>query len=152
MWSGLRTMLPRPVFWSILLLICLYAFWRGRKYERLAAGVCLAASIATHFVIGPVPHRYSGIEYGLFGIDLAVLAAFVAIALRSDRFWPLWTAGLQLTISMSHVLKAVDLHLMARAYAAAAVFWSYPILFIIALASWRQHRRGARPGGSAAAT
>ena len=152
MWSGLAPMLPRPVFWSILLLICLYAFWHGRRYERIAAAVCLLASIATHFVIGPVPHRYSGIEYGLFGIDLVVLAVFIGIALRSDRFWPLWTAGLQLTISMSHVLKAVDLNLMARAYAAAAVFWSYPILLIIAAASWRQHRRGSKPGGAIART
>jgi hypothetical protein len=29
---------------------------------------------------------------------------------------------------------------MPRAYAAAAVFWSYPILFIILVASWRTRR------------
>jgi hypothetical protein len=70
-----------------------------------------------------------------------VLVAFVAIALRSDRFWPLWVAGLQLTISMSHFLKAVEPHLMPLAYAAAERFWSYPTLIIIAVAAWRQHRR-----------
>ena len=32
-------------------------------------------------------------------VDLAVLAGFVTVALRSKRFWPLWVAGLQLTTS-----------------------------------------------------
>ncbi len=74
-------------------------------------------------------------------IDLAVLAAFIAVALRSERFWPLWIAGLQLTISISHMLKAIDQDLLPRAYAAAAVLWSYPILLIIVIGTWRGHRR-----------
>jgi hypothetical protein len=49
-------------------------------------------------------------------------------------------AGLQLTMSMAHFLKAIDSDLMPRAYAAAAVFWSYPLLFIILVASWRTRR------------
>ena len=69
-----------------------------------------------------------------------VLAAFIALALRSKRFWPLWVAGLQLTNSMAHVMKAVDLDLVPRAYAAAAVFWSYPILLIIFIGTWRGSR------------
>jgi hypothetical protein len=42
---------------------------------------------------------------------------------------------------MSHFLKAIDLDLMPRAYAAAERFWSYPTLMIIAVATWRAHRR-----------
>ena len=69
------------------------------------------------------------------------LGAFVLVALRSQRFWPLWVAGLQLTTSMSHMLKAVDAGLVPQAYAAAEKFWSYPILFILAIGTWRGHRR-----------
>ncbi len=65
----------------------------------------------------------------------------MTIALRSERFWPLWVAGLQLTMSMSHLMKAIESDLIARVYAAAAVFWSYPILIIIFIGSWRTHRR-----------
>jgi cytochrome c-type biogenesis protein CcmH/NrfF len=43
-------------------------------------------------------------------------------------------------MSMAHVMKAVDAHLLPRVYAAAAVFWSYPILFIILIACWRTRR------------
>jgi len=65
----------------------------------------------------------------------------VAVALRSDRFWPLWVAGLQLTISMSHVLKAIQPDLLPLAYAAAERFWSYPTLLILFIGAWRQHQR-----------
>jgi uncharacterized protein involved in response to NO len=148
-------MLPRTFFWALLLLCCGYALWRGRSDERLVALVCLGASIATRFAISPLSVRYKTVEPGLLLIDLAVLAAFVAVALRSSRFWPLWIAGLQLTMSTSHALKAVDLDLLPRAYAAAAVFWSYPILLILVIGTWRgqrtQHQSESPAQGGASA-
>ena len=137
-------MLPRYIFWGILLSTFAYALWRGRSDERLAASVCVLATIATRFAISPVTERYTGVEVGLLIIDGAVLAAFVAIALRSKRFWPLWVAGLQLTSSLSHLMKVVEFDLLPRAYAAAAIFWSYPILLIIIVGTWRTHRRSRR--------
>ena len=134
-------MLPRYFFWIVLLLTCGYALWRGRSDERIAAAVCLAASIATRFAISPLSVRYTGVEIGLLAIDATVLAAFIAIALHSQRFWPLWVAGLQLTSSMAHLMKVVEVDLMPKAYAAAAVFWSYPILLIIAVGAWRSHQQ-----------
>jgi hypothetical protein len=91
--------------------------------------------------ISPLHQRYSGVEEGLLLVDLAVLAGFVAVALRSNRFWPLWVAGLQLTTSIGHVLKGVDQELLPRAYGAALQFWSYPILIILAVGTYRSHRR-----------
>jgi len=134
-------MLPKPVYWTILLLICAYAFWRGRSDERIAAGTCLAASLIQVLVISPTAHRYSGVEVGVMIVDLCVLAVFVAIALQSSRFWPLWIAGLQLTTILGHVLKAVQLSLLPIAYAGALRFWSYPILLIVAIGTWRTHQR-----------
>jgi hypothetical protein len=134
-------MLPKQIFWAIVVLICAYAWLRGRSEERIAATICLLATVATHFLISPLHERYTGVETGLLLIDLGVLAGFVAIALVSSRFWPLWAAGFQLTVSMSHVMKAVDLDLLPKAYAAAAVFWSYPILLVIVVGTWRTNRR-----------
>ena len=137
-------MLPRYFFWTLLLLTCGYALWRGRSDERIVAIVCILATVATRFAISPLTERYSDVEIGLLIIDLAVLAAFVAIALRSHRFWPLWVAGLQLTNSLSHIMKVVEVDLLPRAYAAAAGFWSYPILIILAVGTWRGHQRRLR--------
>lgn len=137
-------MLPKQLFWTIVFLIVAYAWWRGRTEEKVAATTCALAVIATRMMIPPTNVRYSGVELGLLAIDIAVLAAFVAIALWSKRFWPLWAAGFQLTVSMSHLLKAIELDLLPRAYAAAAVFWSYPILLVILVGTWRTHRRRLR--------
>ena len=134
-------MLPPIVFWTLLFVVCATAFVRGRTDERIAAGACAAATLATHFIVGPLKLEYANVEPGLVALDAAMLLTFVVLALRSSRFWPLWVAGLQLTMTMAHVLKAVDLELMPKAYAAAAIFWSYPILLILAVATWRGQRR-----------
>ncbi len=132
------------VFGTLLLATFAFAMWRGRSDEKLAAIACVLAIVATRAAISPLAERYTGVETGLLTVDLALLAAFVAIALRSERFWPLWIAGLQLTNSMAHLMKVAESDLMPRAYAAAAIFWSYPILLIIIVGTWRSHRRSRR--------
>ncbi|MEO7814318.1 MAG: hypothetical protein ABIR87_02620 [Sphingomicrobium sp.] len=130
-------------FWSILLLACGYAMWGGRSDERVVAGACLLASLATKFAVSPIQVRYASLETGLLVIDLLLLLVFIWIALRSERFWPLWIAGLQLTNSISHVMKLVDIDLIPKAYGAAAAMWSYPILLILAVGTWRSNHRPA---------
>lgn len=137
-------MLPRPLFWALLLLACGYALWRGGRDERIAALACLGASLATRLLIAPLHLRYSGVEFGLLAIDLAMLGLFTAVALKSYRFWPLWVAGLQLTTSFGHLFKAVDFDLLPHAYGAATRFWSYPILLILVIATWRGQRQMAQ--------
>ena len=129
------------LFRALLILSCGYALWRGRGEERIVATACLLAVVATKFVVSPLSSRYAGVENGLLFIDLTMLAAFVAIALRSDRFWPMWIAGLQLTGSTAHLMKEVSADLLPRAYGAAAALWSYPILLVLLIATWRGYRR-----------
>ncbi|HEU4498682.1 MAG TPA: hypothetical protein VFR60_05025 [Sphingomicrobium sp.] len=129
------------IFIPLLTAVCLYAWLRGGSDERMVAATCLAGTVATLLAISPLHQRYSGVEEGLMLVDLAVLAGFVIVALRSDRFWPLWVAGLQLTTSIGHLLKGIDQDLLPRAYGAALQFWGYPILLILAVGTYRQHRR-----------
>jgi hypothetical protein len=129
------------LYWPLLTITCGYALFRGRKYERMTALICIVASVVSVLLRAPLHERYMGIEAGDLFVDLAVLAAFIAIALHSDRFWPLWVAGLQLTTSMAHFLRAIDPRLIPQAYAAAERFWSYPILIIVFVGAWRSHQR-----------
>jgi hypothetical protein len=146
MWSGhipMNTMLRVSLFWLLLIMSCGYALWRGRKYERIAALVFVTATILSF--IGHSEHdRYVAIEASDLIIDTSVLVAVVAIALASDRFWPLWVAGLQLVDSMSHLLKAIHADLLPQVYGAAERFWSYPILLILLVGAWRQHQRSRK--------
>jgi hypothetical protein len=129
------------IFRALLVLSCGYALWRGNRDARIVGLICIAATLATRFAVSPISVRYSGVELGLLAVDAAVLIGFVAVALRSDRFWPLWVAGLQLTTSTAHLMKAVDESLLPIAYGAAVALWSYPILIILAIGTWRGHRR-----------
>src|SRR3954471_8355209 len=135
------------LFWTLLALTCGYAFYRGGRYERIVAAVCILGSFATVAVNSPLNHMYVHVEGGALFVDLAVLTAFVFVALQSDRFWPLWVAGLQLTTSVAHFLKALDPHLIPQAYGLAVRFWGYPILLILAGGAWRNHRRRRVPDG-----
>lgn len=133
-------------FWILLVLTCGYALWRGHKYEQMSALVCILASVVSTIWLLLLrryhPVDYSTVEISDLVVDTLVLTAFIVIALLSDRFWPLWVAGLQLTISMSHLLKAIQPELLPMAYGIAERVWSYPTLLIIMAGAWRQHQRG----------
>ena len=139
-------MLSPTAYFIVLLLVSAYAFILGRSDEQLAAGICILASIASVIAMSPLTGRYSHVELGVLLVDVLTLAGFIFLALRSERFWPLWVAGLQLTTLMGHFLKAVELDLMPHAYAAAARFWVYPIFLIIVVGTWRSHQRARSEG------
>jgi hypothetical protein len=135
-------MLSPLQYWTVLLAVSAYAFIAGRRDERAAAIVCILATIGSVLLNSGLAERFSRVEVGVFTVDVLAFAAFTGIALRTERFWPLWVAGLQLTTILAHLIKAVHLNLMPQAYAAAARFWVYPIFLVIVLGTWRsQHRR-----------
>lgn len=131
-----------PTLFRILLaFVALYALWRGNRDERQVGIILVIGVVGTHFAISPVHYRFSELERNVLLVDVAVLAGFLWVALRSERFWPLWMAGLQLTAILGHLLKLIETDLFSRAYGAAMMFWVYPMLFILAAGTWRSHRR-----------
>ena len=128
-------------YFFLLASCCGYAFWRGRGDVRIAAAVCLLATAVTNLVLHSPLDSHRQLETGVLAIDVLVFGAFVWLALSSQRFWPLWVAGLQLTSLLAHLARVSGIDLLPVAYAAAERFWSYPILIIIAVGAARQHRR-----------
>lgn len=128
-------------FICLVILSCGYAFWQGERDSRLMPGICVSATLASAMLLRPLVQRYSGVETSILVIDIATFAGFIVVAMSSFRFWPLWMAGLQLTTLLAHLMVAIDAALVPRAYATAAVFWSYPILLILAFGTWRASQR-----------
>ena len=134
-------MLNPSTYWLIMFVVVAYAYGRGKVDERLAASICAIGSIATVLVRSPGSPYYANVETGVLTIDFVALAAFVLLALRSRRFWPLWVAGFQLTSVLAHFLKAVHWNMIPEVYAAAERFWIYPIFLAIVVGTWRSRRR-----------
>ena len=129
------------IFRILLICVVLYALIRGGRDERAVALMCVIGTIATILVISPLAHRFDNVETGVVAIDVLMFAGFVGVALFSYRFWPLWVAGLQLTTLIGHALKGMSTDLVPQVYGAALNFWSYPIVLILAVGTWRHWRR-----------
>lgn len=125
---------------------CGYALFRGRAESRIVAAVFLIGDLST---LALRSSAYSSVQTGVLVVDILGFIGFTYAALISDRFWPLWVSGLQLTSSMGHLFKAIDADLLPLAYAASLRFWAWPILIILAIGTWRGRRRLKREPSAA---
>jgi hypothetical protein len=129
-------MLRFVIFNLLLFGSCGYALWKGSRDARIVAATCLVAAFASIPIAA-----YGSVEINVLIVDLLVLASFLYVALQSDRFWPLWIAGLHVTTVVAHALKLITGDLVPIAYAVALRFWAYPELIILAIAVWRHNQR-----------
>lgn len=129
------------IYHALMYGACGYALLRGNADSRIVAAVFLVGDLAT---LALRSSTYSSVETGVLVVDILAFIGFTYAALISDRFWPLWVSGLQLTGSAGHLFKAIDTSLMPLAYAAALRFWAWPILIILAVGTWRSRHRASR--------
>lgn len=127
------------LFLIVLVAACSYAGWQGGWPERAGAAIMVAGSILTPVMASHTEWRSP--EYGIFIVDLLMLAAFVNLALYCDRFWPIWVTSFHLIAVTIHVAKLAEPSVAALAYANAAAFWAYPMLVILAVGTWNHRRR-----------
>lgn len=125
-------------FTLIVILCCGAAFWRGREYERWTAVVLLGSAAASALV---ETSKFWQPETGILFIDLALLAFLVVLALRSDRYWPLYAAAFQVIGTLIHVARFADQSVWHSAYAVASIFWSYPVLLTLMAGTWFEARQ-----------
>ena len=86
-------------------------------------------------------------DWGGLTIDLAFLASLIVIAVRADRFWPLWLAALQLVAIGVHGVRAYDPHILPIVYARIVGEIAYPMLALLVIGTVRHHSRALRFGG-----
>ena len=139
-------MVTNLIFDFVLLVCCGYALWRGGAPERSGAVIFLIAVVLTRIAISEAASRFSSVELGILIVDLAVLAALLFLALRAERYWPIWLTALHIVGTAGHIVKLADPDTIRRAYAFALAFWSYPQLFLLAIGTYRHQQRLARNG------
>lgn len=125
------------IFTLVVFACCGAAFWKGRDSERWTAAALLvsaagSAALQTSDFWQP--------ESGILIIDLVLLTYLMALAMRSDRFWPLYAAGFQIVGTMIHIARIADDSVWQSAYATAQIFWAYPVLLALAAGTWLEAR------------
>jgi hypothetical protein len=129
------------IFYTALLAATVYAFRCGGGPEKVVAALLLTAAALTLIVQSSGRLRFSEVELGVFLVDCGLLAGLLAVAMRAERYWPLWMTALQAVAVAGHGAKALNPHVVAWAYAVLLAVWGYPMVALLAVATSRhQHR------------
>jgi hypothetical protein len=137
----------RLIFFNLLLFGCFFYAWlRGGGPEKAAATIILVGSLATPLLTPGLAVRFSSVETGILLVDIVALLALLLVALFAERYWPLWVVALHIVGMAAHGVRMVDPTIMRWAYGFAIAFWSYPMLLLIIVGTWRHQQRLARSG------
>lgn len=134
-------------FILLLFAVCGFALWRGGPPERWGGASFLIASAAT--LVAPLPGGpvFRSLEVELLVIDLALLAALLVLAMKANRYWPMWAAAAHSSAVAVHAAKALRPDLVWPIYAVAASASSILVVLILWIGTLR-HRRRLRTIGS----
>ena len=117
---------------ALLLLVALFALTKGGRPERHVAFILCGMFIA-NLVQAGISGRwtdYGEIPWFRVILDLAGFALILSVALRADRWWPLWVSGVQLLAVLAHLLHVVDASIPPLVY---AVMERWPFWIAIAI-------------------
>lgn len=118
------------IAYNILLFTCCgYALVAGGQAGRYCAIMFIGASFLTAFP-GEVL-QWETTSLGVFGIDLLCFFFLVVLALRFNRGWLIWGAGLQLAGVATHISTIAAPDFSPVAYQMLSAFWSIPLLLVM---------------------
>ena len=131
------------IVYNVVLISCGgYALLRGGQPERIVSLTIILGTALSVLVSSSASYRFKSLELGVFAVDLEVLIIFCAVAVLSLRHWPIWVASLQLVPVLIHLrMMVAPLHVSAYAYGVSIQMWAYPMLFLVAIGTWRHDAR-----------
>jgi hypothetical protein len=140
-----RLVISVPLQLLTALAVCLFALWRGQRYERIIAGIFLADGVLAVLLSDQLQDPQGSLHIWIDGIELAVIAP---IAVRSGAPWLICQAALQL-LRFATVLVHAYAPEVAEPYAYVSLYiiWnlgSYAILVIATLLAMQRAKAEAR--------
>ncbi len=131
---------PRQWFaLAFVVIACGFALWKGGKPERIGGVAMLLAWIIQPFTVDT--KDWLDPQYAAFATDAPLLAVLVWLALRGDRWWPMWASAFQFLGMLMAVIIAVDPRVRPLAYMTAVGLWSYLTVIALVVGTWREARR-----------
>jgi hypothetical protein len=114
--------------------VCSWALARGEWPERAAAITTLVGSLLTpvaNVLLGRFGFHHVG--FSSLAIDGSVLAVNVIIAVRANRWWPVYSAAFHLCQLMTHIARLTRPELMGAYYVGLVIAWSHLALGALAV-------------------
>lgn len=136
----------QAVFIALWLAMCGYAYARGGQPERLIASLFILGALTSLAVAQPIGRVFASVEYGIMTVDAAMFLLMFALAIASARYWPMAMASLQGAEVIGHVARLAVSGIVPPTYFVLTVMWSFPMLLLLGLATWRHRRRLRRYG------
>ncbi len=126
---------------AVGVIVVTFAFLKGDEPERVGGGAYALGALAS--LLLQDDSQLYGPQWGLMLVETVMLAAWVALAWKSRRSWPIWAGALQSVVVMSHVLTTTDVRPPIAAFYAVVNLASYGVLLALALGvlqAWRDRR------------
>lgn len=136
----------RIIIGELILLAVAAGAWRwGGRPERLIASMIVVAA-AINLALGVPAAAYRFVDHAQLLVDGLLLLGTLLVALRANRFWPLWLVALELVSLGVHGVRAYDPQIVPILYARLTAQIIYPMLAVLALGVWHFQRRVRREG------
>lgn len=129
------------IFDVLLLLSCSYAVIMGGGAEKAGSIMLVTAALLSWFATLASAAPYVRMELTIALIDIGLFAGLCFLALIADRYWPLWLTSMQLVTISSHPAFGIADQKIPIAYAVASTIWAYPMLFLLAIGTYRYRVR-----------
>lgn len=118
---------------------CGYALLRGDPSAKVVATTVILGSLLSAVLIEQTSELWQGSEPGVFVIDVIMLMIFVAVMIKSDRFWPIWTTAAQFLSVLAHIGPLLRNAHIAVPFAVSEQLWSWFILAQLAYVTWQRY-------------
>lgn len=137
------------IYAGLFVLCSGYALVAGSAPERIGAAMFVIGNLLSALSQRPYGWAWQSIEVNVFLVDLLLYFALGVLAIRADRFWPIWMAGLQGVSVIMHIVVLISPDFVPGGYYALVALGGYPMAMLLAVAAWR-HRQRVRQFGAEA--
>jgi hypothetical protein len=126
------------ISFTITVLVTGFALWKGGPPERLT-GAFLFISAQITFLVAD--RRWMDVQFAVMCIDIFAFALFVFLALFADRWWTLWSAGLQGLGVVIHLAFWAQHKVISLVYSTALNLIGYAIFLTLVIGTISRIRR-----------
>jgi hypothetical protein len=91
--------------WSLLALCSAYAAAMGGTAGKIGAALNVSATVAT--LVASQAGVWSETHYPVLVVDLLLMVALYALAIKSNVYWPIWAAGFHLITMAGHAATVI---------------------------------------------